>query len=266
MNLELEKKSVIVTGGASNIGRGIVLAFAQEGANITLADIDKEQAGLVAELALKKGASGVQVIKTDVTDLEQVKAMVAAADSKFGGVDVLVNNVGWDDLMFFTQTTPELWQKLIAINFVSNLNCTHSVLEVMLKNKTKGAIVSLSSDASRQGEAREAVYGALKAGINSLMKSLAKENGRFGIRFNAVCPGVTIPEEDEEVGTNSMWTQKDAMFTEEQFEAIAKALPLKKVGRPNDLASAVLFMASNATAGHVTGQVLSVSGGYSMIG
>ncbi|ORU89987.1 MAG: short-chain dehydrogenase [Cycloclasticus sp. symbiont of Poecilosclerida sp. M] len=266
MNLELAKKSVIITGGASNIGRGIVLAFAEEGANITLADIDETQAGLVAELALKKGASDVQVVKTDVTDLEQVKAMVAKAESSFGGVDVLVNNVGWDDLMFFTQTTPELWQKLIAINFMSNLNCTHSVLEVMLRNKTKGSIVSLSSDASRQGEAREAVYGALKAGINSLMKSIAKENGRFGIRCNAVCPGVTIPEEDDDVGSNSMWSVKDAMFTEEQFEMIAKALPLKKVGRPDDLAKAVLFMSSNAASGHVTGQILSVSGGYSMIG
>ncbi|MGB0238142.1 MAG: SDR family NAD(P)-dependent oxidoreductase [Cycloclasticus sp.] len=266
MDLELKNKSVIVTGGGSNIGRGIVLGFAKEGANITLADIDEVQANQVAELALKKGASDVQVIKTDVTDLEQVKAMVKAADSKYGGVDALVNNVGWDDLMFFTQTTPELWQKLIAINFISNLNCTHSVLEVMLKNKTKGSIVSLSSDASRQGEPREAVYGALKAGINSLMKSLARENGRFGIRCNAVCPGVTIPEDDDEVGSNSMWTQKDAMFTEEQFEMIANALPLKKVGRPNDLANAVVFLSSNATAGHVTGQVLSVSGGYSMIG
>jgi len=266
MDLELKNKSVIVTGGGSNIGRSIVLAFAHEGANITLADIDEKQAQQVAELAIKKGAGSVQVIKTDVTDLEQVKAMVAAADSKFGGVDILVNNVGWDDLMFFSQTTPELWQKLIAINFVSNLNCTHSVLEVMLKNKTKGSIVSLSSDASRQGEAREAVYGALKAGVNSLMKSLAKENGRFGIRCNAVCPGVTIPEEDDDVGSNSMWAQKDAMFTDEQFVMIAKALPLKKVGRPNDLANAVLFMASNVSAGHVTGQVLSVSGGYSMVG
>ncbi|MBV1951220.1 MAG: SDR family oxidoreductase [Cycloclasticus sp.] len=266
MDLGLKKKSVIVTGGGSNIGRGIVLAFAQEGANITLADIDEQQANTVAELALKKGASGVQVVKTDVTDLGQVKAMVAAADEKFGGVDVLVNNVGWDDLMFFTQTTPELWQKLIAVNFVSNLNCTHSVLEVMLKNKTKGSIVSLSSDASRQGEPKEAVYGALKAGINSLMKSLARENGRFGIRCNAVCPGVTIPEEDEDVGSQSMWAKKDSMFTEEQFAAIANALPLKKVGKPTDLANAVLFMSSNVASGHVTGQVLSVSGGYSMIG
>lgn len=266
MDLELSNKSVIVTGGSSNIGRSIVLAFAHEGACITLADIDEKQAAQVAELALKEGAADVQVIKTDVTILEQVKTMVNAAETKFGGVDVLINNVGWDDLMYFSQTTPEFWQKLIDINFISNLNCTHSVLEVMLRNKTQGSIVSLSSDASRQGEAREAVYGALKAGINSLMKSLAKENGRFGIRCNAVCPGVTIPEADEEVGSNSMWTQKDSMFTEEQFEMIAKALPLKKVGRPNDLANAVLFMASNATAGHVTGQVLSVSGGYSMIG
>ena len=118
MDLNLRAKSVVVTGGGSNIGRAIVLAFAAEGANITIADIDSEQAGKVAELALKKGASGVQVVKTDVTDLAQVTAMFAAAKAKYGAVDALVNNVGWDKLMYFTQSTPDLWQKLIQINYV----------------------------------------------------------------------------------------------------------------------------------------------------
>ncbi|MCK9992032.1 MAG: 2-hydroxycyclohexanecarboxyl-CoA dehydrogenase [Alphaproteobacteria bacterium] len=265
MDLELAGKSVIVTGGASNIGRAITLGFAREGARITIAELDSAQAEKVAQEALKLGAKDVQVIKTDVTNMDQVKAMVDAAASRFGGIDALVNNVGWDDLKFFMQTTPDFWQKIIQINFVGMLNCTYNVLEHMIKAGNGGSIVSISSDASRQGEPREAVYGAMKAGVNSFMKTIAKENGRHGIRCNAVCPGVTIPEEEEEVSSNSMWSNRTAMFSEEQFAAIAKSLPLRKLGRPKDLANAVVFLSSRA-AGHITGQVLSVSGGYSMIG
>ena len=264
MDMNLKGKSVVVTGGGSNIGRGIVLAFATEGAHITVGDLDDGQAEKVAELARTKGAASVQVIKTDVTDLDQVKAMFKAATDKHGTVDVLVNNVGWDDFMFFTQTTPALWQKIIQINYVGVLNCTKCALEIMVP-KNAGAIVSISSDASRQGEPREAVYGGVKAAINSFMKTIAKENGRYGIRCNVVCPGVTLPQSGEEVGSTSMWAKADSFFTPEQFEKIAKTLPLRKLGRPEDVANAVVFLASSA-AGHITGQVLSVSGGYTMIG
>ncbi len=265
MDLGLKGKSVIVTGGGSNIGRSIVLGFADEGANITIGDIEVSQAERVAEEAKARGAADVQVIETDVTKLDQVEAMVAAAAGKYGTVDVLVNNVGWDQLMFFNKTTPELWERIIQVNYVGVLNCTKTVLNVFME-KNEGTIVSISSDASRQGEPREAVYGGVKAAINSFMKTIAKENGRNGIRCNVVCPGVTIPEEDLEVGQNSMWVNKDQMFTDEQMEKVKKALPLKKVGRPRDIANAVLFLASSSAAGHVTGQILSVSGGYSMIG
>ncbi len=264
MDLQLAGKSVIVTGGASNIGRAITLGFAREGAKVTIAELDVALAEKVASEARKLGAQAVQVVQTDVTDMTQVQAMVGQVVDNFGAIDVLVNNVGWDDLMFFSQTTPEFWEKVIKINFVGMLNCTYTVLEHLVK--TSGAIVSISYDASRQGEAREAVYGGMKAGINSFMKTIAKENGRFGVRCNVVCPGVTIPDENEEVSDASMWSDRDAMFTEDQFAKIAASLPLKKLGRPTDLANAVLFMSSNAVAGHVTGQVLSVSGGYSMIG
>lgn len=265
MDLGLKDQSVVVTGGGSNIGRAIVLGFAREGARVTIGDIDPAQAEKTAELARGLGAAGVQVVRTDVTDLAQVRALFAAAGERFGPVDTLVNNVGWDQLMFFTQTTPEFWQKIIQINFVGVLNCTSVALESMVP-RSRGAIVSISSDASRQGEPREAVYGGAKAAINSFMKTIAKENGRYGIRCNVVCPGVTIPEAKDEVGGTSMWAKIDDMFTPEQLERIAKALPLRKVGRPADVANAVLFLASPLAAGHVTGQVLSVSGGYSMIG
>jgi NAD(P)-dependent dehydrogenase (short-subunit alcohol dehydrogenase family) len=256
--------SVVVAGAASNIGRAIALGFAAEGARVTIGDIDAEQAGRVADAARALGGSA-QVVATDVTDLAQVQRLFAAAESAHGPVKVLVNAVGWDQLMFFTETTPEFWDKIIRINYVGVLNCTRSALDTMLKSGG-GAIVSISSDASRQGEPREAVYGGVKAAINSFMKTIARENGRFGVRCNVVCPGVTIPDDPAEVGAASMWANKSAMFTDEQLEKVAKALPLKKIGKPQDIANAVLFLASDRVAGHVTGQVLSVSGGYSMAG
>jgi len=132
--------------------------------------------------------------------------------------------------------------------------------------KNAGSIVSISSDASRQGEPREAVYGGMKAAVNSFMKTVARENGRYGIRCNVVCPGVTIPKQPEDVGSTSMWTKIDDMFTADQLEKVAKSLPLRKIGRPEDIAAAVVFLSSAKAAGYITGQVLSVSGGYSMIG
>lgn len=265
MDLHLDGKSVIVTGAASNIGRAITLGFAREGAKITLADIDLKQAEAVAAQARTLGAANALAVRCDVTQLDQVQALFKSAVERYGAVDVLVNNVGWDQLMFFTQTTPEFWQKIIQVNFVGVLNCTYAALGVMIP-RGQGAIVSISSDASRQGEPREAVYGGMKAAINSFMKTIAKENGRNGIRCNVVCPGVTIPEDDEEVGSNSMWVNRESMFTPEQLDKIAKVLPLKKIGRPRDIANMVLFLSSGEVAGHVTGQVVSVSGGYSMVG
>ncbi len=265
MDLGLKDKAVIVTGAGSNIGRAITLGFAREGAKLALADIDEAQAAKVAALAREAGAAAAEVLRCDVTQLDEVQAMFARTVERYGAVDVLVNNVGWDKLMFFTQTTPDFWQQIIQVNFVGVLNCTYTALGLMAPRQ-QGAIVSISSDASRQGEPREAVYGAMKAGINSFMKTIAKENGRHGIRCNVVCPGVTIPEQSGEIGAHSMWGGESAMFTPEQLTQIAKALPLKKIGRPEDIAGAVLFLSSSKVAGHVTGQVLSVSGGYSMIG
>ncbi|NOX30218.1 MAG: SDR family oxidoreductase [Actinobacteria bacterium] len=264
MNLELTGKSVVVTGAGSNIGRAIALGFANEGANLTLGDIDATQTNSVVEEAVTSGAAA-QFVQTDVTDLGQVTTLMNAANTNYGGLDILVNCVGWDQLMYFTETTPEFWNRIIQINYVGVLNCTSAALELMIPAKS-GSIVSISSDASRQGESREAVYGGTKAAINSFMKTIAKENGRAGIRCNVVCPGVTIPESEDEVGEHSMWKDKDSMFTPEQLERIARALPLRKLGRPSDVANAVVFLSSDAVAGHVTGQVLSVSGGYSMIG
>src|SRR5437667_1450982 len=175
MDLELKGKSVVVTGGGSNIGRAIVLGFAEEGANITIGDIDVVQAGKVAELALKAGAAGVQVIKTDVTHIVQVKAMFDASVDKFGPLDVLVNNVGWTRMVLFTDTKPDFWQQTVQLNYMSALNCTSVALDLMIPNR-RGAIVFISSDAGRQGQLRQAVYSGAKAGVNGFMKSIAREN------------------------------------------------------------------------------------------
>jgi 2-hydroxycyclohexanecarboxyl-CoA dehydrogenase len=264
VDLHLRDRSVVVTGAGSNIGRAVALTFAAEGARLTLADIDADQTERVVATALNSGAGSAQFVATDVTDLEQVESMMAAANERHGAVDVFVNCVGWDQLMYFTDTTPEFWQKVISVNYVGVLNGTRAALRYMIPQQ-RGSIVAISSDASRQGEPREAVYGGVKAAINSFMKTVAKENGRAGIRCNVVCPGVTIPADDNEVGANSMWRDRESMFTPEQLEKVARSLPLRKLGRPQDVANAVVFLASDA-AGHITGQVLSVSGGYSMVG
>ncbi len=264
MDLELSGRSVIVTGAGSNIGRSIALAFAGEGANLTLADIDEDQTSRVLAEA-QKAPTSCQFAQTDVTDLSQVRAMVNAAHEAHGSVDVLVNCVGWDDRMFFTETTPEFWRKVIDINYVGALNCTSEVLKHMIP-QGHGAIVSISSDASRQGEPREAVYAGAKAAVNSFMKTIARENGRSGIRCNVVCPGITIPADADDVGENSMWRDRESMFSADELEKVARALPLKKIGKPRDIANAVMFLASDAAAGNITGQVLSVSGGYTMVG
>ena len=265
MDLGMQGKSVIVTGGGSNIGRAIVHGFAAEGAHITIGDIDTDQAGKVVEEAKELGAASAQAVSTDVTDLDQVRALANAAKKPTGSIDVLVNNVGWDKMMFFTQTTPEFWDRVIRINYLGVINCTSAVLPDMIEAQ-KGAIISISSDASRQGEPREAVYGGTKAAINSFMKTIARENGRYGIRCNCICPGVTVPESTGDVSKDSMWANMDNMFTDEQLGKIANSMPLKKLAKPQDIANAVVFLASDTAAGYITGQILSVSGGYTMIG
>ncbi len=265
MDLGLKDKSVLVTGGGSNIGKAIVLAFAVEGAHITIADLDVPQAEKTAESARHAGAASVQVVRTDVTRLNEVQAGFRSAVDRHGGVDVLVNNVGWDELRLFTQTTPELWRRIVDVNYFGLLNCAKTALDLMIE-RGGGAIVAVSSDASRQGEPREAVYAGVKAAVNAFMKTIAKENGRHGIRCNVVCPGVTVPNSADDIGAGSVWADSANTFSAEQLEKIGRTLPLRKVGRGSDIAQAVLFLGSERAAGHVTGQVLSVSGGYSMIG
>jgi 2-hydroxycyclohexanecarboxyl-CoA dehydrogenase len=256
MDLGFSGKSVVVTGGGSNIGRFIVLAFAAEGARLVIGDIDVEQAEATKALALKAGASSVQVVKTDVSKFDDAQALMAAA----GSIDVLVNNAGWERPAYLSEQTPDYWQKVIAVNLMGTIHCTRAAIDRMMPQR-RGAIVCVSSDASF-GEKRNTVYGAAKGGVNTFAKAVAKEYGRYGIRCNIVAPGVVPPPSPEHVGRGSLWAEEGAVFSEAQLETSKKAVPLGKLGRPQDIANAVLFFASETMAGHVSGQVISVSGGY----
>jgi len=265
MELNLADKSVIVTGGGTKNGRALRLAFARERVNLTIAEIDEGQGKKVAAEAEHTGAASAAVVPTDVTKWDSVQAMVRAVGERLGRVDVLVNNVGWTHDRLFVEKTRDEWEREIQINLWGMINCTRAVLDGMVARQS-GAIVSLGSDAGRMGEFREAVYGACKAGIMALSKSLAREVGRYGIRLNVVCPGMTIPDADEEIGGLSMWASETnrAWGKPEMRARIAKAYPLRRTGRAEDVAGAVVFLASDA-ASFITGQTLSVSGGYTMM-
>ena len=263
MDLNLADKTVIVTGGGSNIGRAIVLAFASEKSNVVIADIDEKQGQKVAEEAASL-VGKVMAIKTDVTSLDSVEAAVNRTLEQFGRLDILVNNVGWtSDRLFIEKPRSEL-EKEVNINLWGVINCTRAVLNHMIERKY-GKIISIGSDAGRMGEYREAVYAACKGGVIVLSKSLARELGRYGININVVCPGVTVPESPEFAGEFSMWKgPMSQVFTPEAQEKAARAYPLRRLGKPEDIAHAVVFLASDA-ASFITGQTISVSGGYTMM-
>ena len=264
MELGLKGKNVIITGGGSNIGRAIVHAFAAEGSNITIAELSPSQGEKVAAEVAAGGAEGrVKVIATDVTHHEQVERMVEQSISEFGSVDVLVNNVGWTVDRLFLEKPREEWEKEVQVNLWGAINCIRAVLPPMIQRQS-GSIVCISSDAGRMGEYREAVYSACKAGIIALSKSVARETGRHGLRLNSVCPGVVVPPEAESISEESMWNQMRDIFTEEVRERVQRNYPLRRLAVADEVANAVVFLASDA-ASFITGQTLSVSGGYTMI-
>src|SRR5207247_8059925 len=215
--------------------------------------------------ARKVGAASAIVVPTDVTKPESVQAMVREVEGRTGKIDVLVNNVGWTLDRLFVEKERAEWEKEVQINLWGMINCTRAVLDGMIARKA-GAIVSMGSDAGRMGEFREGVYGACKAGVIALSKSIAREVGKFGIRLNVVCPGMTMPKSDDDIGELSMWNAQEnrAWRTPDMQARIAKAYPLRRVATPEDVTGAVVFLASDA-ASFITGQTVRVSGGYTLL-
>ena len=264
MELGLKNKNVIVTGGGSNIGRAIVHGFAKEGSNITIAELAPSQGDAVAaEITGSNPQAKVKVIACDVTDSGQVKGMVDSSISEFGSVDVLVNNVGWTMDRLFVDKPRAEWEREVNVNLWGAINCFDAVVPHMIGLQS-GCIVSMSSDAGRMGEYREAVYSACKGGIIALSKAIARETGRYGLRANVVCPGLVVPADDESLSEYSMWRGMRSVFTDEVLERVKRAYPLRRLAQGEEVANAVLFLSSDA-ASFITGQTLSVSGGYMMM-
>ena len=230
----LNGKTAIVTGGAAGIGASIVARFREEGTKVVVFDLNGER-------------------KVDITDYEAVRQAVAEA----GPVDILVNNAGWDTFRPFLKTDPAFWQKIIAINLVGAMNVLHCVLPGMVE-RGAGKVVNIASDAGRVGSSGEAPYSACKGGLIALTKTIARELASKGVRLNVVCPGLTE--------TNMLAEfMKGAGNPDKLAEAYRRAIPIGRLGKPDDLPGAVLFFASD-DADFITGQVLSVSGGLTMHG
>lgn len=251
----LEGKTALVTGGAQGIGRSIVLALADAGANVAIVDINAQAAGSVADEVATRGVGGLAAV-ADLTKRDQVERAVKQTVDRFGTLDVLVNNAGWDKMELFLESTEETWERIIALNFKAILYTCKAALPHMVERKA-GRVVNIASDAGRAGSSGEAVYAGTKGAIIAFSKTLAREMARFGVTVNVVCPGLTETPLLQSIRDSSPRNAKI-------IEAVTKAIPLGRVGKPEDIAAAVVFFASPA-AEYVTGQTLSVSGGLTMM-
>ncbi|WP_199725221.1 SDR family NAD(P)-dependent oxidoreductase [Gemmobacter lutimaris] len=253
----LNGKVVVVTGGGGGIGSATCLRFAGEGARVIVADISAEAAAKVVEAIRSQGGTAMAMV-ADLTNHDTTATAVAQVEADFGAIDILVNNAGWDLFVPFLKSEPDYWSKIIDINLRAVLNVTKPVLASMVARGAGGRVVSIGSDAGRGGSSGESVYSACKAGVIAFMKTLAREHSRHGITFNTVCPGVTE--------TGMLENFMEAAGDKEKLRvAFAKAVPMGRLGRPDDLPGAILFLASDDAA-FITGQTISVSGGLTMHG
>lgn len=242
--MRYEGKLAIVTGGASGIGAATVRRLASEGAHVAVVDIDSDAGAAVAS-----EVEGLAV-NLDIADLETIPVTIDRLVDETGDIDLLVNCAGWDRAMPFADTDQAFWRKVIAVNLLGPIALTHAALPHL---RDDGAIVNVSSDAGRVGSSGEVVYSGAKGGIIGFSKALAREVASSGVRVNVVAPGPTD-------------TPFLASFDEtgRLAEAMKRQTPLKKLATPEDVAAAIAFLGSH-DAGHVTGQVLSVSGGLTMV-
>ena len=245
----------LVTGGAQGIGRGIAAALAAQGFRVAIADLNAEAATQTAKDLTEAGRT-VIAVEVNITDTASVEAGLRAVARDLGPVEVLVNNAGWDDFMPFIATNEEFWDKILDITFKGALRVTKAVLPGMIEREF-GRIVNIGSDAGRVGSSLEAVYSGAKGGIIAFTKTLAREVATKGITVNAVCPG---PTDTPALRSFADGAGQDA---EKVISGMVRAVPMKRLGTPDDIGPAVAFFASDAAA-FITGQTLSVSGGLTM--
>lgn len=240
---------MVVTGAASGIGKAIAMMAAAQGAKVIVADLNQE--GGQATVDDIMGAGGkAEFHKLDLTKRESINAFAAAVLKSVGAVDILVNSAGWDIMERFVDSKPETWDLVIAINYTGPVHLCHHFVTGMME-KGKGKIVNIASDAGRIGSPSEAVYSGAKGGIIAFTKTLAREVARGGVNVNCISPGPTR--------TPLYYAQSESVQ-----QNLAKVIPLRRVGEPEEVAMAVLFFASGESD-YITGQTLSVSGGLSMV-
>jgi 2-hydroxycyclohexanecarboxyl-CoA dehydrogenase len=239
----------MVTGAARGIGAAIAGRLAASGATVAVCDLDGDS----AEQTAKTIGSGAVGFETDVSSSPSVSATVAAIGDRLGPISMLVNNAGIDKIEPFVDSVEETWDRLWAVNLRGTISCCHAVLTAHMIPAKHGRIVNIGSDAGRVGSTGEAVYSATKGGIIAFTKTLARETARYGVTANCVCPGPTDTALLAQVGE----------FSPALRDSLAKAIPLRRIAQPDDIAPAVAFLAS-AEAAYITGQTLSVSGGLTM--
>jgi len=247
--MKLNGKTAVITGAASGIGLATAQALAAAGASVVLGDINIA-GGEQAASQLKAAGHNAAFFPLDVTDEAAVARFRDAAYAHADNVDVLINVAGWSKVEAFVNTTPDLWQKLIDLNYTGTLRITHAFLPKMIA-RAAGKIVLVSSDAGRAGSGGEAVYAGSKGAVIAFTKSLARETARYKLNVNCVCPGPTD-------------TPLLMSTPEKQRDALMRAIPFRRFAQPSEVADAILFFASDR-ASYLTGQVLSVSGGLTMV-
>jgi 2-hydroxycyclohexanecarboxyl-CoA dehydrogenase len=249
---EMRGKVALVTGGARGIGEAIARRLSQEGCKVAVCDILSDEGNQVIDSIKKAGGEG-RYFQADITKRNEVEKLVKSVEELYGGIDILVNNAGVFFYGPFIDMDEKTWEKMIAADLVGLLRVTQVVLKGMIA-KRSGNIVNISSDAARIGNGYGVVYSACKGGVIALTKSLARELVRYGIRVNCVCPGPT-----ETPGTVAK-RKEDPGHT----ETMERLIPMRRRARPEEIAAAVLFLASEESS-FMTGQTLSVSGGITMI-
>jgi 2-hydroxycyclohexanecarboxyl-CoA dehydrogenase len=252
----LETKTALVTGAGGGIGSAIAGRLAEEGATVAVNDIDEERAEATVEAIEEAGGEAFPVV-ADVTDLGSVREMVETVVDR-AGLDVLVNNAGWDRIEWFLEQDPDRWDRIIDVNLRGQINCARAAGEVFADRENGGTVVAIASDAGRVGSSGEAVYAGTKGGVIAFTKTLARELARDGVTCNVVCPGPA-----DTPLTQAM--REESELAEHILGSIESQTPLGRMTEPDDVAGAVAYLASDDAA-FVTGQVLSISGGLTMVG